>query len=102
MPKGLDTPAGEAGKLMSGGEKQRFSLLLSLLSNKKILLLDEVTANLDSNTERIVRDNLKKLIVNEGYTIISVSHRNEFLKYASIIYEIKNGYLISDNRIINN
>ena len=95
LPNGLDTPAGEAGKLMSGGEKQRFSLVQSLLTKKRILLLDEITSNLDMDTESAIRDNLNNLVKNEGYTIVSVSHRIEFLQNASIIYEIKNGKIHS-------
>ena len=65
----MKTDVGDAGKLMSGGEKQRLSLAMGLLRNNKILLLDEVTANLDSTTEKIISTNLKKLVDN-GYTII--------------------------------
>lgn len=98
LPDGLKTDVGEAGKLMSGGEKQRLSLAMGLLRNNKILLLDEVTANLDSTTEKIISTNLKKLVDN-GYTIISISHKEEFLKYCDVIYTIEDGTVIStDNR----
>lgn len=98
LPDGLKTDVGEAGKLMSGGEKQRLSLAMGLLRNNKILLLDEVTANLDSTTEKIISTNLKKLVDN-GYTIISISHKEEFLKYCDVIYTIEDGTVIStDNK----
>lgn len=98
LPDGLKTDVGEAGKLMSGGEKQRLSLAMGLLRNNKILLLDEVTANLDSTTEKIISTNLKKLVDN-GYTIISISHKEEFLKYCDVIYTIEDGTVINtDNR----
>ena len=98
LPNGLKTDVGEAGKLMSGGEKQRLSLAMGLLRNNKILLLDEVTANLDSTTEKIISTNLKKLVDN-GYTIISISHKEEFLKYCDVIYTIEDGTVINtDNR----
>lgn len=98
LPDGLKTDVGEAGKLMSGGEKQRLSLAMGLLRNNKILLLDEVTANLDSTTEKIISTNLKKLVDNE-YTIISISHKEEFLKYCDVIYTIEDGTVINtDNR----
>ena len=90
LPKGIKTDVGEAGKLMSGGEKQRLSIAMGLIRGNKILLLDEVTSALDIKTEEKIVDNLKKL-VNEGYTIVSISHKLEFLKYADIIYTISNG-----------
>lgn len=93
LPNGINTDVGEAGKLMSGGEKQRLSLALGLLRNNKILLLDEITSNLDSETENKIKDNLLKLI-NKGYTIISISHNDNFLSYANIIYEIKKNEVI--------
>ena len=90
LPKGIKTDVGEAGKLMSGGEKQRLSIAMGLIRGNKILLLDEVTSALDIKTEEKIVDNLKKLL-NEGYTIVSISHKLEFLKYADIIYTISNG-----------
>lgn len=90
LPKGIKTDVGEAGKLMSGGEKQRLSIAMGLIRGNKILLLDEVTSALDIKTEEKIVDNLKKL-VNEGYTIVSISHKLDFLKYADIIYTISNG-----------
>lgn len=90
LQKGIKTDVGEAGKLMSGGEKQRLSIAMGLIRGNKILLLDEVTSALDIKTEEKIVDNLKKL-VNEGYTIVSISHKLEFLKYADIIYTISEG-----------
>ena len=90
LPKGIKTDVGEAGKLMSGGEKQRLSIAMGLIRGNKILLLDEVTSALDIKTEEKIVDNFKKL-VNEGYTIVSISHKLEFLKYADIIYTISDG-----------
>lgn len=90
LPKGIKTDVGEAGKLMSGGEKQRLLIAMGLIRGNKILLLDEVTSALDIKTEEKIVDNLKKL-VNEGYTIVSISHKLDFLKYADIIYTISDG-----------
>ena len=90
LPKGIKTDVGEAGKLMSGGEKQRLSIAMGLIRGNKILLLDEVTSALDIKTEEKIVNNLKKL-VNDGYTIVSISHKLEFLKYADIIYTISDG-----------
>lgn len=93
LPDGIKTDVGEAGKLMSGGERQRLSIAMGMLRNNKILLLDEVTSSLDSKTEAELAEHFYSL-VKEGYTIISISHKMEFLKYADQIYEVKNGRAI--------
>ncbi len=89
LPNGLDTEIGEAGKLMSGGEKQRLSLAQALLRGNKILFLDEISANLDKDTESILKKRLRELVVKEGYTILSISHNDEFLSSADRIYLIE-------------
>lgn len=88
LPNGLNTDIGEMGKLMSGGEKQRLSLAMGLLRGCKVLLLDEVTSNLDSQTTTKLEANLKQLIA-KGYTIVSISHNKDFLNASDVIYEIK-------------
>ncbi len=90
LPQGLATDVGEAGKLMSGGERQRLSIAIGLLRRNKILLLDEVTSNLDQHLEDAIAKNMKHL-VDEGYTIISISHKRNFLQYADAVYEVKSG-----------
>lgn len=89
LPDGLDTEIGEAGKLMSGGEKQRLSLAQALLRGNNILFLDEVSANLDKATERKLKEMLKELTVKNGFTILSISHNEEFLSLADKIYRIE-------------
>lgn len=87
LKKGINTDIGEAGKLMSGGERQRLSIAMGILSKAKILLLDEVTSNLDVNTANTISYNFNELI-KKGYTIISISHQKDFLKYADSIIEL--------------
>ncbi len=86
LPKGIKTDVGEAGKLISGGERQRLSIALGLLKKTKILLLDEVSSALDPTTEEELARNFKEL-VKKGYTVISISHKREFLKYADEVVE---------------
>lgn len=97
LPQGLKTDVGEAGKLMSGGEKQRLSIAMGLIRGNKILLLDEITSALDSLTEEKLVENLKTLL-DDGYTIISISHKLEFLKYADIIYTLSDGKVVNIER----
>lgn len=88
LPNKMNTDIGEAGKLMSGGEKQRLSLALGLLRNNKVLLLDEISSNLDEDTEFTIAQNLRRLMDN-GYTIISISHRSTFNQFSDRIIELK-------------
>lgn len=86
LSNGLNTDVGEAGKLISGGEKQRLSIAIGLLRKTKVLLLDEVSSSLDPETEEKLARNLHEL-AKEGYTIISISHKHEFLTYADKIID---------------
>jgi ATP-binding cassette subfamily C protein CydC len=73
LPRGLDTWAGEHGERLSGGERQRLSMARVLLRNAPIVLLDEVTANLDGATERSLLDTIYR--VTEGRTLLTITHR---------------------------
>ena len=88
QPHGLDTDIGEGGLLLSGGEKQRICLALGILRGSQILLLDEVTANLDPETEARVMDNIKALMDVRDLTVVSISHRVECLEYADYVVRI--------------
>ena len=91
LPQGLDTDVGEDGLLISGGEKQRLCLAQGLLRDSQVLLLDEVTANIDSYSERAIRDTIQKLQIESHLTIISISHKAEFLEKTNRIFIIKDG-----------
>lgn len=93
LPLGYDTPIGELGSRLSGGEKQRIGLARAFLSNANIMLLDEPTSNLDSLNEGII---LKSLYDAKDKTIVLVSHRQSTLSIANKIYKIENGK-VTDN-----
>lgn len=88
---GLDCVLGENGMILSGGQKQRIGLAQGLLRGSQILLLDEVTANVDNKLEEDIRKLIHHLKEERGLTIISISHRVNFLDYADRIYELKDG-----------
>ena len=88
LENGLDTNIGEAGKLISGGERQRLALAQALIRGNKILLLDEISSNIDINSENIIKENLNKLVREDGYTVISISHNSNFLEYADKCYDL--------------
>lgn len=93
LPNGIFTDVGEAGKLMSGGERQRLSIAMGILRGNQTIFLDEVTANLDEETEAQLAEHFFTLR-KKGYTIVSISHRKEFLKYADKIYSVQSGKAI--------
>ncbi len=92
LPQGLDTNVGERGVKLSGGEKQRLSIARALLKNAPILLLDEATASVDSETERQIQEALDHLM--ENRTAFVIAHRLSTIQNADRIYVLEKGQLI--------
>ena len=89
MPLGYDTPVGERGLTLSGGQRQRIGIARVMIRNSPILLLDEPTAALDSESEKLVIDALEKLM--EGKTVIAIAHRLSTIRDADQIVVIQGG-----------
>jgi len=89
LPLGYNTNIGERGITLSGGERQRIGIARTLVRNAPILILDEPTASLDAEAEKIVCDALEKLM--HGRTVIIISHRLNILLNADKIFVIKDG-----------
>ncbi len=89
LPKGINTQIGEKGVRLSGGQKQRLSIARVLITNPKILILDEPTSNLDKKTEDELYDSLKNVFHNR--TIITIAHRLWTIENSDLIAYIADG-----------
>ncbi|MGN1205468.1 MAG: ABC transporter transmembrane domain-containing protein [Eubacterium sp.] len=94
MPDGYDTVIGAAGKELSGGEKQRISIARAILANPKILILDEATASVDTETEKAIQKSLNYLV--KGRTTLSIAHRLSTLRDADRLVVIDQGRIAEE------
>jgi len=93
-PHGYDTFVGERGIKLSGGERQRVAIARAILKNAPILVLDEATSSLDSESERLIQDALSDLIKDK--TVIVIAHRLSTVKQMDRIIVIENGNIIEE------
>lgn len=96
LPDGINTRVGEMGVKFSGGQRQRIAIARALYEDPDILILDEATAALDTETEKAVMESIERL---QGYkTMIIVAHRLSTIQNCDMIYEIKNGKAIEKKK----
>jgi len=92
MPEGYETVIGEMGVKLSGGERQRLSIARALLKDPPILILDEATSSLDSESEKLVQDALERLMV--GRTSLVIAHRLSTIRKADRIVVLVDGTIV--------
>jgi len=103
FPDGYDTMVGERGVGLSGGEKQRISIARAILKNPRILILDEATSSVDTETESLIQKAIDRLV--EGRTTFAIAHRLSTLKKADMLLILEKGKIAemgSHNELLEN
>ncbi|MEH2386876.1 MAG: peptidase domain-containing ABC transporter [Nostoc sp.] len=92
LPMGYETQIGEGGGLLSGGQRQRIAIARALLGNPQLLIFDEATSHLDTESERIIQQNFNTIL--KGRTTLIIAHRLSTVRNANLILVLDRGVLI--------
>jgi ATP-binding cassette, subfamily B, bacterial MsbA len=96
FPQSYDTQVGERGLQLSGGQRQRVAIARALIKDAPVILLDEATASLDSESERLVQDAMSRLC--EGRTTLVIAHRLATITHADRILVVEDGMIVESGR----
>jgi subfamily B ATP-binding cassette protein MsbA len=94
MPHGYDSVVGERGDTLSGGQRQRIGIARAVIRNSPIMILDEPTAALDTESEKLVIEGLERLM--KGRTVIMIAHRLSTIRDADKIIVLKDGVVAEE------
>lgn len=92
LPLGYDTPIGETGLALSGGQRQRVAIARALYENPPVLIFDEATSSLDTESEAIIQDNLARMF--DGRTVFVIAHRLSTVRNADLIVVLDRGRIV--------
>ncbi|KZN62283.1 ATP-binding protein [Pseudoalteromonas luteoviolacea CPMOR-1] len=96
LPQGLDTEVGENGVMLSGGQRQRIAIARAIVKDAPVLILDEATSALDTESERLIQEELDKLMVNK--TSIVIAHRLSTIEKSDQIYVLDKGRVLEQGK----
>jgi subfamily B ATP-binding cassette protein MsbA len=96
FPQGYDTPVGEHGAQLSAGQRQRISIARAFVRDTPIILLDEATASLDTESEERIQEALARL--SEGRTTLAIAHRLNTITHADRILVVEGGWIVEEGR----
>jgi ABC-type multidrug transport system fused ATPase/permease subunit len=92
LPDGYDAPLGEDGGSLSQGQRQLLSFARAVLTDPRILILDEATSNIDTRTEKVIQEALARLL--KGRTSVVIAHRLSTIRNADLILAVRDGRVV--------